>query len=249
MKKLIIIIALLIIPAVASAWWGVWRQPVATDSVSSAFTHVETFGTHDLPGANTIPMTNEFNVAVGDTLVAWVGWEDTSATITVLDDNNGDNEFTCATPTAYGGNYGAFCYLLEADTANTTATFEVGLSASCGYRSLHIFQYRPGATGSPALDGSTVSATGTSGPIESGEITTSDSYGIIFVGVKDYSGGTASDGLVDDNAATSGYYSSASGGAEAWAYLFSSQMSAVTGTVTDSSVGNHIVQIKAIKSE
>jgi hypothetical protein len=140
-------------------------------------------GTFENTNATTLSVTLT-GVAPGSLVVAYVKWEDTAASTVTLSD--GTSAFTPDTrvSAANGDLHGQFFYLLSS-TASGTVTYTATWSAARPYRKLMIYEFSYNG-GTVAFDSSN-RATGTSGTLSSGNITTTGADEIVLGAYGEYS--------------------------------------------------------------
>jgi hypothetical protein len=188
-----------------------------------------------------------FNLAAGDTVVAWYTWDSgTGGTIGCSD--GGSNTFTALAEINSGSHWGCVLTLLAA-TANATATITATTSNSRPYRSLAVMQFRPDSGETVELDGTQASATGTGTSLASSAISTTGADEIVLGlahhdNYNNYSalaiGGTAADQSLTQ---TSPNMLSA-----LWTRILTGTASDITATATQATSSNWACVILAIKS-
>jgi len=129
--------------------------------------------------ALTVQLTN---VKAGSLIVAYVKWEGAASSVTLTD---GTSTFAADTlnSAANGDLHGRFYYLLASATSGTVS-YTATWSAARSYRRLLLYEFTYGGTVS--FDASN-RATGTSGSLTSGSITTTGSDEIVFGAYGEYS--------------------------------------------------------------
>ena len=154
---------------------------VLTVSAESPLAYAQSRGTFaDASGtALTVQLTN---VQAGSLVVAYVKWEGPAGATVSLGD--GSSAFTAdpLNSAANGDLHGRF-YYLPAAVATGTVNYTATWSAGRPYRKLMLYEYRYGGTVS--VDG-TSRATGTSGNLASGSITTTGGDGVVFGAYGEY---------------------------------------------------------------
>ncbi|MBK7951380.1 MAG: PQQ-dependent sugar dehydrogenase [Deltaproteobacteria bacterium] len=153
-----------------------------------------------------VPLTN---VRAGSLIVAYAKWEGAAAgsTVTLSD---GTNTFTAdAVGSAANGDlHGRFFYL-PASTASGNVTYTATWSAARPYRRLLVYEYAYSG-GSVGFDASS-RATGTSGTLNSGSITTTGTDEVVFGAYGEYSASNTTTerigGLAADQVVRSGFSS------------------------------------------
>jgi hypothetical protein len=121
-------------------------------------------------------------VQAGSLIVAYVKWEGAAGTATISD---GTSTFTADTMNnaANGDLHGQFFYLLSS-TASGNVTYTATWNGSRSYRKLIVYEYtRSGGT--VVFDGSN-RATGTTGSLNSGAITTTGTDEVVFGAYGEY---------------------------------------------------------------
>jgi hypothetical protein len=175
------------------------------------------------------------NVKAGSLLVAFIKWEGTAASTVTLSD--GTSTFTPDTLNSAGNNdlHGRFYYLL-ASSASGTVTYTATWSAARPYRRLIIYEYT--YSGTVSLDGSS-RATGTSGTLNTGNLTTTGANDVVFGAYGEYNANNTTNerinGLVADQVRRTGFTS-------VWSKTFTSPFTgAATATGNSSTwIGNAI---------
>lgn len=192
--------------------------------------------------SGTSPKTcsSSLNVAAGDLLVCWLGYEDQANTNASATDG-GSNNFTMEAETSNaGGSKGRFGYILSA-TANASATF-VGTAGTAPYCGFYVFQFRPDAGETVSLD-QKGTATGTGTSLATANITTTGTDEVVLVGCKNYASATFSSAAINGAAPTGIGYQ----GLTAVMYSILSATGTMNGTVTHAN-SNWVCNIISFKS-
>lgn len=195
--------------------------------------------------------TTSLNVQAGDVLVAWIKHEGAPTTIAVAD-TGGGNSFTFDAGDkvnhSNGDLSGTFGYLLSA-SADASFTGRLTLGATRAFRTIQIWQFRPDAGETVTKDQSN-DAQGSSGTINSGNITTTGSDVIVLGGYGEYVannssshqiGGVNATGVLQASAISVNFSAS-------WYRILSSTMTNGAATCSNSSA-DWVGAIIAIKSE
>ena len=186
-------------------------------------------GLSDASGT-TLDTSASLNVQAGDLLVAWVKFEGGTSTTIAVAKNSGSpsNAFTFDAGDAilHGNNdlYTSFGYLLSA-AVDATATFRVTLGAARSFRRLMVAQFRPTSGYTVTKDGSN-RASGSSGALASGNITTTGSDAVAVGAYGEYSANGTSSEQIGGVGATEPTGSPIAGGVTSLWYRL------LTGTMT-----------------
>lgn len=209
-----------------------------------AVTHVATVSAYSDSSVGPLSMSSTLDVATGDYLIGFVGYETRSSSVTVTD--GGSISLTVGTEFKHPSstNYSRMIYGAAA-SANSTATFTATWDPTCGYRPFILFQFRPDSGDTPSVDDSDVtSGTGTS--IASPAISTTGDDVVVVGAMKNWSkGGTLSSYAIGGEAATGASIGSNLGAA--WYRILSATASDITATVSHTVSDQWNAHILAVK--
>ena len=184
--------------------------------------------------------SSALNVAAGDLLVCWLGYED-QANENASASDGGSNVFTMEAETSNaGGSKGRFGYILSA-TANAAATF-VGVAGTAPYCGFYVFQFRPDAGETVSLD-QKGTATGTGTSLATANITTTGTDEVVLMGCKNYNSASWSSPTIGGAAVTG----SGTNGLTGVFYSLLTATATVGGAVTHAN-SNWVCNIISFKS-
>lgn len=168
-------------------------------------------------------LVDEIVRTAGDILVAHVGWEDVSTTVSIPN-------FTVLSAVNDGGNYSAMGYWLNATSGSGDIVATFGTNVP--YRHIEVLQFRPTNVGVAALDAQT-SGSGTGTAMSSGAITTSGgANGIVVGAAKNYATAAFASHQIGGVAATATNNGTLSG---MWYRIITANLSAASATATGAS--------------
>jgi hypothetical protein len=213
-----------------------------------AFTFIAAVGNNDGAAGTTLDATSSLNVAAGDLLIGWGKYEGTNDTFAIAK-TTGGNDFTfdAGDEINHTNNdlNGSFGYKIS---ASADATFTPRLTTgSRAFRSLIVLQFRPDAGETVTKDGSN-KAEGSTTAINSGNITTTGTDGVVVGAYGPYSARDTNSELIDGVAATEPT-NSPQGFASAWYRILTAAISSGAATATIGGAEQHIEAVIAFKSE
>lgn len=186
-------------------------------------------------GAGTTLSVQLTGVKAGSLIVAYVKWEGAPSALTLSD---GTSALTAdaLNSAANGDLHGRFYYLLSS-TASGNVTYTATWSVASPYRKLMVYEYTQSG-GGVTLDASN-RATGTSGTLNSGAITTTGTDEVVFGAYGEYSPTTTADERINGLAADQVLHTSY---ASMWSKAFTTPFTgAATATGNSSTwIGNVI---------
>lgn len=199
---------------------------------------------------NTGGSSGALNVQAGDLLVCWVKHEGTPTTIAVADTGSGNSfTFDAEDKEDHSNNdlSTSFGYVLEA-TADASFTGRLTLGAARTFRTIQVWQFRPD-TGEVFTKDQSNSAQGSSGSINSGNITTTGDDVAVLGGYGEHVGNNSSAHQIGGVNATAVMQSQTAGAnfTASWYRILSATMTngAATCTNTDADWTGAIIAFKS----
>lgn len=176
----------------------------------------------------TVNTSTALNLAAGDLVIAWCGWQTAEAGNTAaIDESDGTDAFTNSTYSILNDNKAGFSYLLNAPA---DASFTVRVTVPSSNRiELQVLQFRP-TTAPATLHASTTPATGTSVTPTSAAITTTIAASVVLGGANHSSGAGFATPLIGGVAATK--VDGTGGYGSIWYRILSATVTGATAVIT-----------------
>lgn len=177
--------------------------------------------------ASTLDTTDSLNVAAGDLLVAYVGFDTTSRAISSIQATSGNaNAMTVSSISNINTTYGAIAYKINAD-ANATATFRLTLDGTANQPGIVVMQFRPDSGDTVTLDSGPSGTTGTSETPTSASFNTAGTDEVVVCGrYAHYKTGSAQ--KVGSDNADAAYSSGTEIDVSAWYKILNATKSGIT---------------------
>jgi hypothetical protein len=212
-----------------------------------ALTYVASNTVRATVSGTTLDTSSAFNVSAGDLLIGIAIWYGATTTVGIADTDGTTNVMTSLDVRTSGNLEICIAYKLVAES-DASATFRETLGAARTYRSIFVYQFRPDAGETVALDTEGYAANGSSATAQTGDFDTAGTDEVVIAATNLGHTRTFSDALIADAAADATLAIAGSTDAGAWYKLFTSAQSGVHAQITLSASDTWIATVAAFKS-